>query len=134
MSKRAIVNSGSRKIIGDVEEFGDGPLPGPGNITTIKNAWELRCDMFLVPTPQGPIAMNKTSCVPIDAEEEETEITVMIDNIRYYDDMKDRGRKYELLIDEIKEVMLQTRANRAGIQTASQAPQAPQKSDSGIIL
>lgn len=127
---KAIVNSGNRRLIGDIVESKDDVQPGDNVI--VLNAVELRCDMFLLPTPQGPIGVQKTTVTSLDSEEEGVDILVKIDNIRWFDDMKDRGRKYDLMVQEYEEVMMQNRAQRAGLQVARNVPQG--KSGGGLIL
>lgn len=132
MSK-AIVNTGNRRLIGELLEDKDDIQPGDNVI--VHNALELRCDMFLLPTPQGPIGVQKTTVTPVDAEEEGVDILVKIDNIRWFEDMTDRGRKYDNMVAEFEQVMMQNRAHRAGIAVAQNVPQKQEtKSKSGIIL
>lgn len=124
---KVIISTGNRKLIGEVVEED----LQPGDNTIIKNAYELRCDMFLVPTQQGMGALNKTSIVPIDAEEEPVDILVKIDNIRWFKDMSDKGLKYENMIEEFEEMLVQSRAQRAGITPARNIPNS---GGSGIII
>ncbi len=127
---KAIVNSGNRRLIGDLVEAKDEIQPGDNVI--IHKAVELRCDMFLIPTPQGPVGIQKTTVTPVDAEEDAVDILVKIDNIRWFDDMNDRGRKYDLMIMEFEDVMMQNRANRAGLAMPRNTPQG--KPGGGLIL
>lgn len=127
---KAIVNSGNRRLIGDIIEAKDEVQPGDNVI--IHKAVELRCDMFLIPTPQGPVGIQKTTVIPIDAEEEAIDILVKIDNIRWFDEMNDRGRKYDLMVQEFEDVMMQNRANRAGLTMPSR--NTPGKSSGGLVL
>lgn len=131
---KAIVNSGNRRLIGELVEGKDDVQPGDNVI--VQNAVELRCDMFLLPTPQGPVGVQKTTVTPIDSEEEGVDILVKIDNIRWFEDMKDHGRKYDNMVAEFEEMMMQNRAQRAGLQVARNVPQEPQggRSPSGLIL
>lgn len=128
---KAIVNSGNRRLIGEILEEKDDIQPGDNVI--VHGAYELRCDMFLLPTPQGPVGIQKTTVTPVDAEEEGIDILAKVDNIRWFDDMKDRGRKYENMISEFEDVMIQNRANRAGIAVARNVPKEP-NNGSGLIL
>jgi len=125
---KAIVNSGNRRLIGEIVEEKDDIQPGDNVI--VHNAVELRCDMFLLPTPQGPIGLQKTTVTPIDAEENAVDILVKVDNIRWFDDMVDRGRKYENMVSEFEDAMIQNRANRAGI---AMARSMPNQGGSGLI-
>jgi hypothetical protein len=112
-----IVNSGNRRLIGDVDE---GTVPG--DVCTVKNAYELRCQSFLLPTPQGPAMLHQNFVVTVDSEEEAININVQVDNIRYFKDMKDGGRKYNSLVDEFEEVFRTARAESAGISVAKHMP------------
>lgn len=129
---KAIVSSGNRRLIGEILEDKDEVQPGDNVI--IQGAVELRCDMFLLPTPQGPIGIQKTTVTPVDAEEEGVDILVKIDNIRWFEDMTDRGRKYDNMVQEFEQTMIQNRANRAGLSVAQNVPQQGSKEGSGIIL
>lgn len=126
---KAIVSSGNRRLIGEicVEDA------QPGDNVIVTNALELRCDMFMLQTPQGPVGIQKTTVLPLDAEEEPVDILVKIDNIRWFHEMKDRGRKYDNMVAEFEHMMIQNRAGRAGIAVAQQVPKPkPKKCD--IIL
>jgi hypothetical protein len=114
---KAIVNSGNRKLIGDIEE-----KVNPGDCVLVKGAYELRCDLFLIPTPQGMVTIHKNTVVPVDAEEEGVDISVKVHNIRYFEDMTDRGRKYDNMVAEFEDAMLENRAHRAGITPARNVP------------
>lgn len=129
---KAIVSSGNRRLIGEILEDKDEVQPGDNVI--IQGAVELRCDMFLLPTPQGPVGIQKTTVTPVDAEEEGVDILVKIDNIRWFEDMTDRGRKYDNMVQEFEQAMIQNRANRAGLTVAQNVPQQGPKKGSGIIL
>lgn len=132
MSK-AIVSSGNRRLIGDIVEDKTEALPGDNVV--VRGAYELRCDMFLLPTPQGPVGVQKSTVTPVDIEEEGVDILVKIDNIRWFDEMKDRGQKYENMISEFEEMMMQNRAAKAGLVTARPQPQGPQNDGgSGLIV
>lgn len=131
MSK-AIVSSGNRRLIGEIVEPKEDVQPGD-NVFVLK-ALELRCDMFVLPTPQGPVGVQKTTVTPIDAEEEPVDILVKIDNIRWFESMTDRGRKYENMVAEFEQMMVQNRAGRAGIAVAQQVPKQQEPKGGGIIL
>jgi hypothetical protein len=118
---KAIVNSGSRKLIGEL----DSRDSKPGDIVMVYKAYELRSDMFLIPTPQGPITITQNNVVPLDVEENPVDISVCIDNIRWFDQMEGRGQKYENMIASFEEVMMENRAQRAGLTTARNVPKAP---------
>jgi hypothetical protein len=122
MSK-AIVNSGNRRLIGEILEAKDDIQPGDNVI--VHGSYELRCDMFLLPTQQGPVGIQKTTVVPVDAEEDGVDILVKVDNIRWFEDMPDRGRKYDNMIAEFEDAMIQNRANRAGLSVARSMPKNP---------
>jgi hypothetical protein len=128
---KAIINSGNRRLIGDLIEVKDEVQPGDNVI--IRKAVELRCDMFLIPTPQGPVGIQKSTVTPLDAEEEPVNLLVKIDNIRWFDDMPDRGRKYDLMVQEFEDVMIQNRASRAGLTMPSRNS-SPGKPGGGLIL
>ena len=130
MSK-AIVNSGNRRLIGEILEDKDDVQPGDNIV--VQAALELRCDMFLLPTPQGPVGIQKTTIIPVDAEEDAVDILVKVDNIRWFGDMADRGQKYENMISEFKDILVQNRAQRAGLTIARDVPK-PQERGSGLIL
>jgi hypothetical protein len=123
---KAIINSGSRKLIGELLNRES----KPGDIVKVYSAWELRSDMFLVPTQQGPITISQNNIVPMDAEETAVDIDIVIDNIRWFDDMADKGLKYDNMIAQFEEIMMQNRAQRAGITTAKSIP----KNNGGKIL
>jgi hypothetical protein len=122
----AIVNSGNRRLVGMVP---DGAVPN--TVVTVEKAYELRCDMFMVMTQNGPIGLHKNTMVPVDAEEDAVDVTVAIDNVRFFNDMPDRGRKYDAMIQEIQEQMIQNRANKEGLTIARKVPPPPK---SGLIL
>ena len=139
----AIVNSGNRRLLCNCPEkiniIADGywsknqytdRVVIAGDIVTIKNAYELRCQSFLIPTPEGPILMHQNMVVPVDSEEDSVEMEVKIDNIRWFKNMKDEGRKYNLLVEEFEERIMAARAESAGISVAKRMP--PKKSN--IIL
>jgi hypothetical protein len=118
---KAIINSGSRKLIGEL----DSRDSKPGDVVKVYNAYELRSDMFLIPTQQGPITITQNNVVPLDVEETPVDIYACIDNIRWFDEMEGRGQKYENMIASFEEIMMQNRAQRAGITTARTVPKAP---------
>jgi DNA replicative helicase MCM subunit Mcm2 (Cdc46/Mcm family) len=134
----AIINSGNRRLICECPTSYSVPsFSGvttkevkPGDVVTVTNAYELRCQSFLIPTPEGPILMHQNMVVPVDSEEESVEMEVKIDNIRWFKSMKDQGRKYNLLIEEFEERIMAARAESAGIAMAKRRP--PTKSN--IIL
>jgi hypothetical protein len=128
---KAIINSGNRRLIGDLVEPKEEIQPGDNVI--VHKAVELRCDMFLVPTPQGPVGIQKSTVTPIDAEEEPVDILVKIDNIRWFDEMTDRGRKYDLMVQEFEDIMIQNRASRAGLTMPSRNVPQP-KPGGGLVL
>ena len=118
---KAIVNSGSRKLIGELENRSH----SPGDTAPVFKAYELRSDMFLVPTPQGPITIHQNNIVYLDQEEGPVDIDVKIDNIRWFDEMEDRGLKYENMVAQFEEIMMQNRAQRAGLSMARNMPKEP---------
>jgi hypothetical protein len=126
---KAIVNSGNRRLIGYVVEDKSEAMPGDNIV--VRGAYELRCDIFLLPTPQGPVGVQKSTVTPVDIEEDGVDVLCKIDNIRWFDEMKDRGQKYENMISEFEDVMMQNRAARAGLVTAKQQPKGPQ---GGLIM
>lgn len=118
--RKAIVNSGSRKLIGEI--YCTESLDIYDN--KVHNAYELRTDMFLVPTPQGPVTIVQNNIVPLDAEDGPVDITVHIHNIRWFDEMNDQGLKYENMIAQFEEIMMQNRAQRAGLTMARNVPKS----------
>ena len=118
---KAIINSGSRKLIGEL----DSRDSKPGDVVTVYGAHELRSDMFLVPTQQGPITITQNNIVPLDSEEDPVDIYVCIDNIRWFDEMGDKGLKYDNMVSQFEEIMMQNRAQRAGLTMARSVPKAP---------
>jgi len=122
---KAIVSSGNRRLIGEILETKEEALPGDNVI--LKDAYELRCDLFMIPTQQGPIGMHKSTVTYIDVEESPVDILVKIDNIRWFDEMPDKGQKYEALVAQFEEMLMQNRANRAGLQVARQMPAQPKQ-------
>jgi hypothetical protein len=127
---KAIVNSGNRRLIGYVVEDKSEAMPGDNIV--VRGAYELRCDIFLLPTPQGPVGVQKSTVTPVDIEEDGVDVLCKIDNIRWFDEMKDRGQKYENMISEFEDVMMQNRAARAGLVTAKQQPKGPR--GGGLII
>lgn len=128
---KAIVNSGNRRLIGEILESKDDIQPGDNVI--VHGAVELRSDIFILPTPQGPVSIQKTTIVPVDAEEYGVDILVKIDNIRWFEDMADRGRKYEAMVDDFENTMMQNRAHRSGLSVARNMPRQD-NNGSGLIL
>jgi hypothetical protein len=124
---KAIIGTGSRKLIGELSKRDH----YTGSHVTVHNAYELRCDMFLLPTQQGPISIQQNNVVYLDAEESAVDIFVHIDNIRWFDEMEDRGLKYENMIGAFEDIMIQNRAQRAGI---SMARNVPKPSQSKLII
>ena len=118
---KAIVNSGSRKLIGELESRSS----RPGDSVTVFKAYELRSDMFLVPTQQGPITITQNNVVPLDVEEGPVDIYAIIDNIRWFDEMDDRGLRYDNMVAQFEEIMMQNRAQRAGLTMARNVPREP---------
>jgi hypothetical protein len=114
----AIINSGNRRLIGYV--FEEGTVPG--DICKVSSAYELRCQTFLLPTPQGPAMVHQNFVVTVDSEEEAVDIEVLVDNIRWFKDMKDGGRKYTLMVEQFEEVFRTARAESAGISVAKSMP------------
>jgi hypothetical protein len=55
----------------------------------------------------------------------------MIDNIRWFDEMEDRGLKYDNMVAQFEEIMMQNRAQRAGL---SMARNMPKESKGKLIL
>ncbi len=117
-ANKAIINSGSRKLIGELENRAF----APGDSVTVYKAYELRSDMFLVPTQQGPITIHQNNVVFLDQEEGPVDIEVSIDNIRWFDEMDDRGLKYDNMVAQFEEIMMQNRAQRAGLSMARNMP------------
>jgi hypothetical protein len=115
---KAIINSGSRKLIGELNSRSF----VPGDSVTVYKAYELRSDMFLVPTPQGPSTIPLNNVVFLDQEEGPVDIGASIDNIRWFDEMEDRGLKYDNMVAQFEEIMMQNRAQRAGLSMARNMP------------
>jgi hypothetical protein len=126
MSNKAIVNSGCRKLIGKIDTRNS----KPGDSVVVHSAYELRCDMFLLPTQQGPISIQQNNVVYLDSEESPVDICAVIDNIRWFDEMEDRGLKYDNMMLQFEDIMIQNRAQRAGITMAKSVP----KQKSNIIF
>ena len=118
---KAIVNSGIRKLIGELDKRSC----VPGEFVTVFKAYELRSDMFLVPTQQGPITITQNNVVPLDVEEGPVDIYAIIDNIRWFDEMDDRGLRYDNMVAQFEEIMMQNRAQRAGLTMARNVPREP---------
>lgn len=78
----------------------------------------------MLPTQQGPIGIHKNTVISLDAEETAVDISVFIDNIRWFDEMPDKGQKYDLMVAEFEDIMMQTRAQRAGLVTARNVPKS----------
>lgn len=117
--KKAIVVSGCRKIIGEVPNG-----ISLGQNVTVSNAVEFRLDAVLVPTPDGRGLglQHVPAIVPLDLEEKPVDIWVKVDNIRLFDDMEDKGRRYETMLSEFEQMLIQARAAKAGIIPANTMP------------
>lgn len=127
MEFNAIVNSGSRKLVC----FVNNSLK-PGDIDIAENAFEFRTDLIVIPTPNGPGKMLDASVVPLDAEDKAVDIHCKIDNIRWFKDMEDKGQKYINMIEQLKQSLIATRAQKANISVAKTMPK--QNQSSKIIL
>lgn len=122
--KKAIVVSGCRKLVGEIFES-----VSPGENITVINAVEFRLDGFLVPTPdgRGMAIQYFPKLVPLDLEEKPIDIWVKVDNIRLFDDMEDKGRRYETMLSEFEQMLIQARAAKAGIISANTVPKQTPK-------
>jgi hypothetical protein len=121
--KNAIVNSGSRRLICKVPANAK-----PGETHNLIQCYELRSDMMPVPVAPGQIGLSfRTIVVPIDIEEDPVNILGIIHNIRFLDDLPDKGQKYMNMISDYEHIMMQNKAGRAGITMASSLPKTPNK-------
>lgn len=118
--RKAIVSTGCRKVLcevcGDIQ---------PGDITTLKDCYELVTEFVTIPTHAGLLRNHTVSVMPVDAEDDKVDLEAKVDNIRYFDQMKDKGAKYVELIEQFEDQLIQSRAENAGIQVARNVPKSP---------
>jgi hypothetical protein len=104
----------------------------PGDSVIAYGAYELRCDMYLIPTQDGPATIPQNSVVYLDAENSPVNINIKVDNIRFFDDMEDRGLRYDNMVAQFEEIVMQTRAQRAGLSVARN--NAPKQTQGKILI
>lgn len=67
--------------------------------------------------------MSQNNVVPIDSEIDPVDIKVIkVDNIRYFDEMVDKGQKYLIMISQLEENIMKEKAEKAGISIAHNIP------------
>jgi hypothetical protein len=125
--EKAIVCSGCRKLICEIGEDLNISLPIT-NPVKLENCFEIRSDMIMIPTPNGLGLSYKTHIVPVDAEDGPVTIFAVIDNIRYFKDMNDKGMRYERMLAEFHDIMLKNRAERSGLSVEKEMPKEPKGS------
>jgi hypothetical protein len=117
----AVVDSGTRRLIGKVH-----PAVKPSEIVTVEEAVELDCTITNLPGPQGQtVAVYSPSMKPIDIEKEPVKITAIVQNVRFFKDMRDRGQRYHAMYDNLLEQLEEVRARAAGIHRARGMPMPP---------
>lgn len=116
----AVVDSGTRRLVGKVL-----PKTTPGDVITVEEAVELDCTITNLPGQQGPIAVYSPSMKPVDVEREPIKVLALVQNIRFFHDMKDRGRRYGMMYDDLLNQLEEVRARAAGIQRARSMPTPP---------
>ena len=133
---KAIVVSGCRKLVGSVCVLKDKPLPIPGDSVKMQNVFEFRHDVTLLPNPHAPggiAAVQSKGVLPLDCEEKGVDIAVKIDNIRWFDDMDDKGRKYEEMIADCEQALVYERAAKSNIVPARNMPTQDQNTGKLIL-
>lgn len=110
----AVVDSGTRRLVGQVPKE-----TKPGDIVTVHEAFELNADVTRLPAgPQGQTAaLFSPSMVPVDIEREPVDVLCLVANIRFFSDMKSRGREYEMMYQDLIDQLVQARARAANIAT-----------------
>jgi hypothetical protein len=114
---QAIVSSGTRKLVCKIWD-----KASPGNVYMLKDCYEFYSNMMLLPTPKGLGLSYKSTIVPVDIEEEPVDVLAMVDNIRFFHEMKDSGLKYTNMIAEYEDTMLKNRAGRANLSIERDMP------------
>ena len=131
LEPNCIISSGCRKIIGNIYNienlFTEELKNLVGSVVEIKECYEIRTDVFAIPGPQGINLAPHTSILPLDSEENRTDIIAFVDNIRRFSDMPDRGRKYILMMGDCDNMLIQARAQKSNIAVAKNMP-SPEKS------
>jgi len=128
--KKVIVCSGCRRLIGEIET--DSSV-SPGENVTLKKAAELHTEVLFMPSPDGRLGTSIQHFVlALDAEEDFVDISVRVDNIRFFDDMPDKGLKYENMMARFEQQITAHRAEKANIKMAHKMPN--QQTKSPIIL
>ena len=125
---KAIVSSGSRRLVGDVwtittengrvmafepAEAKGGPTPG--SVAIVKGAFELWFNG------------TETVAIPVDAEDGPVDICAKIDSIRWYDDMPDGGLKYDELLFDCQEFITKKKIERESPQSTKTLPRQQKK-------
>lgn len=114
----AVVHAGGTRLIGKAPEG-----KRPGDLFLLKECIELRCTVAVLPTPQGPAASGVTITCMLDGTSDFTDVEVLANIVRYFDDMpEDEAEKYvkarEVKADDIQ----RQRAAKAGITLSTQMP------------
>lgn len=116
----AVVDSGTRRLVGKV------PIDTvAGMRVTVEEAVELDCNITNLPGPQGTVAVYSPSMKPVDIERSPVKIEALVQNIRFFPEMKDRGQQLELMYQDLLEQLDEVRARAAGIQRARSMPRPP---------
>lgn len=133
---KAVVVSGCRKLVGTVYAPKDEPWPTPGDTVKMQNVFEFRHDVTLLPNPHAPggiTAVQSKGVLPLDCEEKGVDIFVRIDNIRWFEDMEDKGRKYEEMIADCEQALVYERAAKSNIVPARNMPTQDQNTGKLIL-
>jgi hypothetical protein len=116
----AVIDSGTRRLVGQVL-----PPVSLGGQIVVSNAVELETSITRIPHPQGLANLGQPIMIPLDLEDRPVTIQVLVNNIRWFDEMEDRGRSYLILYETLENQMVQERAKKAGLEIAKTKIQAP---------
>lgn len=114
----AVIDSGTRRLLGRVKR----EIAFPGGSGKVQDATELQCQVINLPTPQGLAEMYHPTMKPVDLEEGPTEVMAIFSNIRLLEEMQDKGASLMQLRENFLQMLLNARAQRAGILPAKQMP------------
>ena len=118
----AIVDSGTRRLVGMVP---DTPIY-PGDSILVREAVELETSVTRLPGQNGqPVSIIAPTMIPVDVEEDPVDIFVLVHNIRFFKNMKDQGRQYEMIREQLMNQLTQLKARRAGIEIIQSIPRNP---------
>lgn len=119
----AIVDTGTLRVLGRIAKCSI-----PGHTTIIKDALIIRRMTLPILQPTGPNQISTVGmqlvpqCEPVDAEEGPTTLLGVVHNIRFFEDMRDKGDKYKMLYDNCLDMITKSHAHAAGIHLAPSMP------------